>query len=453
MNTTFKTLFICLVLLSAASSSYALAPGVCDGNYDSASYWRTNNNFFADMWYQPINWPNSVNTAGKTCSLSTVPADTPDYWCDSHAHLYTTSGLPALFNGHFAYGAPWRIRRSCILVSQSLWDANKTVIKNDNRVIPFLYMNGPSEMTASNVQSLYNDGIKGIKLHNRGMLVNQGNSICFLENSTSQAFWSKCAELGLPIIHHWITGLYQTEIGNDPLPFTYQDLDDALGRILDAHPTLKFISAHQNLLSERRLDSLMTKYPNFYTDGSVHGRLGIWYHLTCVWRDSLRQYYIKHQNQFMFGTDIEVLNNSGFVNTSREYMHFLTELRLPMDVFNKVSHKNFETLCGVASYPSSVNGQQYADKLFRKDVNIYTTSLSENTAMFGFQLNNAGDCHVRVTDISGRTIWNHTVKNAQSGYNSLTWHYGSKTEVRSGICFVTLEQNGQQSSYRFAIIR
>jgi hypothetical protein len=87
-------------------------------------------------------------------------------------------------------------------------------------------------------------------------------------------------------------------------------------------------------------------------------------------------------------------------------------------------------------------------------VNIYTNSISKNGAIFGFQLNNTGDCNVRVTDISGRTIWNHTVKNAQQGYNSLTWNYGAKSAVRSGICFVTLEQNGQQSSaFRFAVIR
>jgi predicted TIM-barrel fold metal-dependent hydrolase len=181
-----------------------------------------------------------------------------------------------------------------------------------------------------------------------------------LEDATRQAFYAKCAELGLPIISHHITGLFQDERGLlDPLAFTYQDLTDVLGRILAAHPTLKYISAHQNLMSEKRLDSLMNKYPNLYTDNSVHGKLGIWYHLKCTWRDSLRNIYIRHPTRFMLGTDITFENNNGFVATTREYTHFFFELRLPRDVLNKIAHKNIEDLCGVASYPVSVNGQPY----------------------------------------------------------------------------------------------
>jgi predicted TIM-barrel fold metal-dependent hydrolase len=70
-------------------------------------------------------------------------------------------------------------------------------------------------------------------------------------------------------------------------------------------------------------------------------------------KEFLREIFIKWQDRILFGTDDNIgggdhdSNPYDFDSSLRRHIRFLTKLDLPGEVFDKISHGNFERIHGI----------------------------------------------------------------------------------------------------------
>ena len=179
--------------------------------------------------------------------------------------------------------------------------------------------------------------------------------------------WAKCGELGIPVIIHtadpksfwdppdrynerWLelkTHAGRKRTDTDPVPF------DSLIReqhaVFARHPKTTFINAHMGWYPNdlRKLDSLMTKFPNMYVEiGAVIAELG-------RQPRASKKFFTKWQDRILFGKDSWVPSEYAtyfrVLETEDEYFPYhkkyhafwrMYGMGLPDDILKKVYYKN-----------------------------------------------------------------------------------------------------------------
>ena len=210
-------------------------------------------------------------------------------------------------------------------------------------------------------------GATGVKLY-AGHGANVGDDepfhVCPLDDPRLLALYDYCQAHRVPICLHINLRKFEAETR----------------RVLDRYPKLPLIIPHFGLWSgsdrRARLDRLLTDYPNVMTDNSF----GWWYSVPGLKRydpkndkrpPSMRDFFIKHQDRILFGTDVVVTAGAGksadaltdfwlayrcsleleeyeFRDKDRK-LHRFKGLTLPEDVLRKVYRENwvrFLTQCG-----------------------------------------------------------------------------------------------------------
>ena len=447
MSSNRKVVFgFILLLVGGFAALYA-----CTANIPNATYWAVMDAYHGLRWEAAV--PPAMTI--KACSLYTPFTNAqPKYWIDGHMHQNSAVVVKTIADSQFSWNKSNNLRREVLLMSQSTWNSDRTEILQDDRLIPFLYMGGLSEMTASNAQTLYNQGIKGIKLHNRGMLVNGGVCIEDLESPTCMAFYAKCAELGLPICWHYITYIAEADRPSGAtLPFTAADLLNQMIRICKANPTLHLYCAHLADLAESKLDSVLDITPNLMVDGSSYCKLNKFYWWTCTWQDTLRKFYINHSKQVIMGTDF-YFDNNNLSGARYEYENFFLKLDLPQSKLEDIAHGNIERICHLTEYPASINEPEINSANTGSSNGMLGISMRKtgnSTADFQVSLARPGDCRVTVYSIAGQKLWSRSIAGAKAGQCTVEWK--SQNRNINGIYFVTLEQNGLKISQRFLAIQ
>jgi uncharacterized protein len=196
-------------------------------------------------------------------------------------------------------------------------------------------------------------------------------------------FWSKVAELGVPILWHLTdpTAFFQpvdrfnerfTELGHYPFWSYYKPgipdkatLYKQQENVLKKHPNMLVIGAHMGMLADNLsyLSYLFDTYPNYYVDCSATlSELGRQPYTT-------RKFFIKYQDRILFGSDGGALVGVKgwtvekffqayfeFFETENEYIDYpgqgainqgnwkICGVNLPDEVLEKIYYKNAERI-------------------------------------------------------------------------------------------------------------
>lgn len=162
-------------------------------------------------------------------------------------------------------------------------------------------------------------GLQGIKIwknlgmHHRDL----SGALLKIDDSRLDPFWTKCGELGLPVLIHtadpreyWYPNTYNTfqyKIGNTskyhnhPDVPAWENLIQQRNHLLQRHPQTTFIGAHFGSLTSDldALSDLLDRCPNFFVECGARLRFLYRYHPQAV-----RDFLIKYQDRILFGSDI-----------------------------------------------------------------------------------------------------------------------------------------------------
>jgi predicted TIM-barrel fold metal-dependent hydrolase len=169
------------------------------------------------------------------------------------------------------------------------------------------------------LESAAKSGVQGVKVwKDLGMYVRDpGGRLLKADDKRLDPFWEKCGELGLPVLIHaadpkeyWYPLTYNSfhygmrpekdQFYNDPEMPTWEELIERRNNILEKHPRTKFIGAHMGSLSFdlKQLEVTLEKYPNFSVDCAARQRI-----LGRLNPAAVRDFFVKHQDRILFGTD------------------------------------------------------------------------------------------------------------------------------------------------------
>ncbi len=191
----------------------------------------------------------------------------------------------------------------------------RVVKKHPDRFSMFALINGLEDDPVATLIDYIERGASGVKLYNG--TANKYRTMP-LSDDRLRPFWRFCALHGVPILIHV-----------DP-----PHLDEFLNLIRD-YPSIPWICPHLLVQTKPnqldRLAQTLRKYPNLLTDMSF-GFEG-WMHANLTRlsksRDRIRDIFIKHANQIVFGTDIVFSTNrkhrtvAWATNSLQEYRKFL----------------------------------------------------------------------------------------------------------------------------------
>jgi predicted TIM-barrel fold metal-dependent hydrolase len=223
-------------------------------------------------------------------------------------------------------------------------------------------------------------GIRGVKLHNTWVMKAESEgqewefplgsgkmvpvSIDYMVSPEWMEFFAVCEELDLPICWH-----SNNRYGASPYNFGGQneryfkhlsyDNEYILGHIktlLTTYPKLKIVLCHAGFMGYRKLDGLFEQYPNLYIDTSAAFVLQDGDYLTRSERDRIRPFFIKWADRILFGTDAgagaDLADGMTEPHQVRRHVyhrvlphkHFITQLFLPQEALDKITHENFERI-------------------------------------------------------------------------------------------------------------
>jgi predicted TIM-barrel fold metal-dependent hydrolase len=208
------------------------------------------------------------------------------------------------------------------------------------------------------------EGICAVKLHNAPMIVEAGDPKQWLGDDWA-AMFRVIEKLELPILWHVTQRLtdcpytgggrntYWKEGWKRGLSCTNEDFLQIYLKVVENHPGIRFISAHQLHLGWERLSRLFDQYPNLYIDTSIGCvvREGDWMYEEDI--RTIRDIFIRHSDRMLFGTDsfITDLSENSVANaddeklaSARNHIRFIKQLRLPDDALQSVFHGNAEKI-------------------------------------------------------------------------------------------------------------
>lgn len=261
---------------------------------------------------------------------------------------------------------------------------------------------------ADYVDTLTRLGCDGIKMHEGKTEVRKTLAVPEFDGAIYAPYWERMAERQMPLIFH----VNDPEEFWDPIriPVWAKDMGWFYGdgsyidneaqytevlNVLERHTDLKVIFAHFLFLSAQlsRLAEYLDRYPNMCVD-LVPG-IEMYFNLSHD-PDESREFFIRHQDRILFGTDIgaqallsasesviELDESQTRVNLIRTFLESEDEfwlpkgdgflfgeqetpfqgLGLPQDVLEKIYFKNFERLAGTK--PKSLNPEAIVEECER----------------------------------------------------------------------------------------
>lgn len=231
--------------------------------------------------------------------------------------------------------------------------------KDDPRVYVFWWLKWDQADLLPEIQRRTTRGlIQGLKLHT-GDLPRHDYRIMGSEGW--QTIYEYCGQADLPIaLHlnqHWGDHLYTT--GENSKEFwakagytNQQLLDYFLEQIAARHPRTKFILPHMNFQGCDALARIFDRYPNIYTDTSIGMFLREFDSLTPAEIKPYRDFSIRYADRLMFGSDAFAYqplasDYAGYLrNWWLPHQIFLTQLRLPQEILDKITHGTCERVLG-----------------------------------------------------------------------------------------------------------
>jgi len=201
---------------------------------------------------------------------------------------------------------------------ESACDNNELLLKlvkaHPDRLSAFVLLNGTDPDMIPRLVDYLGRGARGVKLYNGAA----NHRICAFDTQSMHSLYRFCELHGVPVLAHVDTKFR----------------DEYLGVMRD-YPALPWIYPHLFTLTSpedvERMDCLFNRFPNVITDicfgfeGWMHAELT---NLSQS-RDRLRDIFIRHADQIMFGTDVVVGDRNkrrtveGITNLYMEYRKFL----------------------------------------------------------------------------------------------------------------------------------
>ncbi len=231
--------------------------------------------------------------------------------------------------------------------------------KDDPRVYVFWWLKWDQTDVLPEIKRRVASGlIQGLKLHTGDL---PGHDYHVMGSETWQAIYDYCGQAGLPIaLHlnqHWGDHLYTT--GENSKAFwakagytNQQLLDYFLKEIAARHPRTRFILTHMNFQGCDALARMFDRYPNIYTDTSIGMFLREFDSLTPSEIGPYRDFSIRYADRLMFGTDAFAYQPGasaypGYLrNWWLPHQIFVTQLRLPQEALDKITHGTCEHVLG-----------------------------------------------------------------------------------------------------------
>jgi predicted TIM-barrel fold metal-dependent hydrolase len=167
-------------------------------------------------------------------------------------------------------------------------------------------------------------GVQGVKVWKDLGMYNRDGAGKLLKSDDPRLdpLWEKCGELGLPVLIHaadpreyWFPLTYNSfhyglrpeadQHYNNPEMPGWDELIRQRDAILKKHPKTRFIGAHMGslCLDLGQLEKTFERYPNFHVDCAARQRV-----LGRLNPNAVRDFFIKHQDRILFGTDDMVLS-------------------------------------------------------------------------------------------------------------------------------------------------
>lgn len=282
-----------------------------------------------------------------------------EYVVDCHAHCDvegTAEEISLLLDRWFACTEAYRQQRIVAFVQkESQFAPFSQLGKRDSR-LAWMYWPGAGQPDLSRIQRAKAMGACGLKLHNKPIMTGEvpfsvwdGRAwqeiFSWLEQSRTPVLWHVTQRVSYSPYHGGGYNAYFEDGQKRGVSVTNQQLLEQLCRILERHPGLPVVGAHQLYLGLDALSRLFDRYPNLYIDTSV-GCFVRWCDQLYeedrqVWYD----FFTRYPERILFGTDTD-LSDEGICPYQTEafasHLRFIHQLRLPHEVLQMVCYKNTE---------------------------------------------------------------------------------------------------------------
>jgi predicted TIM-barrel fold metal-dependent hydrolase len=285
------------------------------------------------------------------------------YWIDCHAHIRETDTdvVNELINRWTDRLDAWRLRRTIGLDgSPDNADDFGTAARENDR-FRWLLWPGPNEPDLDDLDTCLDAGASGLKLHNRPVIEEAIDPTVWHSEAWYRIF-ERLDEVDLPVLWHvtqrhtdapytgggrysyWETGW---ENGAE---FTNEDLLQAFLSVVEDHPGIDFVGAHQLHIGFDRLAGLFAQYPNLYVDTSIGCFVRWGDEIPPTDRERAREFFLNWSERILFGTDCILsrdLMGEYLYQQFLGHVRYIRQLNLPYDPLQQVSHRNAERLFGL----------------------------------------------------------------------------------------------------------
>ena len=271
---------------------------------------------------------------------------------------------------HISEKEPWAVRRALDVMFDSLAayrldhvtvvdgspgsvDAYSEVARADRRFSFMVWMQ-PERPDVEFLRRAHKAGAVGVKLHNHRVMRGEFDWRIWDGPEWSRVF-AVAEELGLPVLWH-VTQVespapYSGEGGGGSLKagrergltLTNAALLEQFLRIVDAHPGITFIGAHQLYVGDATLDRLFAAHRNLTVDTSCGYFLRFGDRMVEEDIQAARQFFGTWPDRLLFATDNRLgmaYCNEVCFEAFRCHLRFIHALRLTEDAIQKVMWQN-----------------------------------------------------------------------------------------------------------------
>jgi len=297
-----------------------------------------------------------------------------EYWVDAHCHLKdaeTHAELYQALNEWFGKLDPYRLGRVIAIVKNDGPFKAYGDLKNQDERFEWIIWIHHDNPDPELLEKAYENGCVGVKLHNSPLMKGEGEpevwrsdewEIMFdlIEKKELPILWHVTQRMSASPYHGGGPKAYWSEGYEKGIDFNNEDLLNISLEIIERHPGIDLIGAHQLHVGLERLSDLFDKYENLYTDTSCGFYLRPFDHLYPEDKEILRNFFLDYEDRLLFGTDAPLAPGAAeddyFVQGFLCHPRFISQLTLPHETLQKVAHKNAEKLFGLKERSISRRG-------------------------------------------------------------------------------------------------